>query len=178
MSPWFPVLGTGYHSGHSGRNFRERLSELINYKYSILTSPTIESSHLSDYSSKKRDGRRVRTPSLLIWLHQNSPTNWIFIQSAIYLFWIRYSQPIDSIREKRSSEIWNLSSLRKSLQDDWGKTTTKPFIQRSGESVRLPGVICELSLLLVLYSASRGFSPGTPVFPSPPKPTFDLIWLW
>ena len=36
------------------------------------------------------------------------------------------------------------------------------------------GVICGLSLL-VLYSAPRGFSPGTPVFPSPLKPTFDLI---
>ena len=32
-----------------------------------------------------------------------------------------------------------------------------------------PGVdaICGLSLLLVLSLASRGFSPGTPVFPSP-----------
>ena len=36
------------------------------------------------------------------------------------------------------------------------------------------GVICGLSLL-VLYSAVRGFSPGTPVFPSHQKPTFDLI---
>ena len=35
-----------------------------------------------------------------------------------------------------------------------------------------PGVICGLSLLLVLYSAPRGFSPGTPVSPSPQKPTF------
>ena len=37
-----------------------------------------------------------------------------------------------------------------------------------------PGVdaICELSLLLVLSFAPRGFSPGTPVFPSPQKPTF------
>ena len=32
--------------------------------------------------------------------------------------------------------------------------------------------ICRLSLLLVLFSAPRGFSPGTPVFPSPQKPTF------
>ena len=31
--------------------------------------------------------------------------------------------------------------------------------------------ICGLSLLLVLSFASRGFSPGTPVFPSPQKPT-------
>ena len=52
------------------------------------------------------------------------------------------------------------------------------------QSTRLPpmwlgsipglGVISGLSLL-VLYSAPRGFSPGTPVFPSPLKPTFDLI---
>ena len=52
----------------------------------------------------------------------------------------------------------------------------------SGESTRLPpmrpglipgpGVICGLSLLLFLFSAPRGFSPGTPVFPSPQKSTF------
>ena len=37
-----------------------------------------------------------------------------------------------------------------------------------------PGLdaICGLSLLLVLSFAPRGFSPGTPVFPSPQKPTF------
>ena len=37
-----------------------------------------------------------------------------------------------------------------------------------------PGVnaICGLSLLLVLSLAPRGFSPGTPVFPCPQKPTF------
>ena len=32
---------------------------------------------------------------------------------------------------------------------------------------------CELSLLLVLSFTPRGFSPGTPVFPSPQKPTFS-----
>ena len=36
---------------------------------------------------------------------------------------------------------------------------------------RAPGVICGLSLLLVLYPAPRGFSPGTPVFPTPQKST-------
>ena len=38
-----------------------------------------------------------------------------------------------------------------------------------------PGVdaISGLSLLLVLSLAPRGFSPGTPVFPSPQKPTFS-----
>ena len=38
-----------------------------------------------------------------------------------------------------------------------------------------PGVdaICGLSLLLVLSLALTGFSPGTPVFPSPEKPTLS-----
>ena len=42
------------------------------------------------------------------------------------------------------------------------------------------GVICGLNLLLVLFLAPGGFSPGTPVFPSPQKPTFpnsNLIWI-
>jgi len=44
-----------------------------------------------------------------------------------------------------------------------------------------PGVdaICGLSLLLVLSLALRGFSLGTPVFPSPQKPTLpnsNSIW--
>ena len=39
----------------------------------------------------------------------------------------------------------------------------------------IPGldVICGLSLLLVLVSAPRRFSPGTPVFPFPQKPTLQ-----
>ena len=52
----------------------------------------------------------------------------------------------------------------------------------SGESTRLPPTYvacvqipastpCGLSLLLVLFFATRGFSLGTPVFPSPQKPT-------
>ena len=39
--------------------------------------------------------------------------------------------------------------------------------------------ICGLSLLLVLSFAPRGFSPDTPVFPSPQKPTLpnsNSIW--
>ena len=47
-------------------------------------------------------------------------------------------------------------------------------------SIPEAGVICGLSLLLVLFSAPRGFSPGTPVFPSPLKPTFpnsNSIWI-
>ena len=34
--------------------------------------------------------------------------------------------------------------------------------------------VCRLSLLLVLSFAPRGFSPVTPVFLSPQKPTFPI----
>jgi len=44
--------------------------------------------------------------------------------------------------------------------------------QRVPGSIPGLGIICGLSLLLVLFSAPRGFSPATPVFPSPQKPTF------
>ena len=46
------------------------------------------------------------------------------------------------------------------------------FHQCGPGSIRGLDVICGLSLLLVLLSAPRGFSPGTPVFPSRQKPTF------
>ena len=36
------------------------------------------------------------------------------------------------------------------------------------------GVICGLSLLLILFLAPRGFSPGALVFSSPQKPTFPF----
>ena len=39
-------------------------------------------------------------------------------------------------------------------------------------SIPRPGVICGLSLLLVLALALRDFSPGSPVFLPPQKPTF------
>ena len=47
------------------------------------------------------------------------------------------------------------------------------FHQCGPGSISALGVMCGLSLLL-LYSALRGFCPGTPVFPSHQKPTFDL----
>ena len=48
------------------------------------------------------------------------------------------------------------------------------FHQCGPGSISALGVIRGLSLL-VPYSAMRGFPPGTPVFPSHQKPTFDLI---
>ena len=47
-------------------------------------------------------------------------------------------------------------------------------------SIPGPGVMCGLSLLLVLFLPPRGFSPGTPIFLSLQKPTFpnsNSIWI-
>ena len=47
-------------------------------------------------------------------------------------------------------------------------------------SIPVLAVMCRLSLLLVLFSVRRGFSPGSLVFPSPQKPTipnFNSIWI-
>ena len=65
----------------------------------------------------------------------------------------------------------------------WPSGGALAFHQCGPGSISAPGVICGLTLL-VLYSALRGQSttstfevrgPGTPVFPSHQKPTFDLI---
>lgn len=55
---------------------------------------------------------------------------------------------------------------------------------RGSDCTRLPrtwpvfdlglAVTCGLNCLLVLYSAPRDFSPGSPVFPSPQKPTIPI----
>ena len=51
-----------------------------------------------------------------------------------------------------------------------GAVVRAPAFHQCGQG-SVPGldVICGLSLLLVLFYAPRGFSPGTPVFPSPEK---------
>ena len=65
-------------------------------------------------------------------------------------------------RFQKASKIHNVSC------------TTFP-IRPSGIKIRL--FICSSSLLLVLFSVPRGFSPGIPVFPSPPTfPNSNSIW--
>ena len=56
---------------------------------------------------------------------------------------------------------------------DNNKSADDGYGSRDGAVVRaLASHKCGLSLSLVHFSAPRGFSPGTPVFPSPQKPTF------
>ena len=70
----------------------------------------------------------------------------------------------------------NTKCRRDNLQGEqgWRSGRALAFHQCGPDSIPGLGVISGLSLL-VLYSAPEGFSPGTPVFPSPQKLTFDLI---
>ena len=55
-----------------------------------------------------------------------------------------------------------------------GGAVVRALASHRCDPVSTPGVdtICGLSFFLVLSLALRGFSPGTPVFPSSQKPTF------
>ena len=69
--------------------------------------------------------------------------------------------------------FWPPEDLARKVGARDGAVVTALASHRCGAGSN-PGfdVICGLSLLLVLSFAPRGFSPGTPVFPSPQKPTF------
>ena len=64
----------------------------------------------------------------------------------------------------------------------WGAEMARALASHQCNPGSIPGlgVICGLSLLLVLVLSPRGFSPGTPIFPSPQNPTFpnsNSIWI-
>ena len=72
--------------------------------------------------------------------------------------------------------VWSIGPVRRSrpLLGSKGGTVVRALASHQCGLGSNPGVnaICVLSLLLVLSLAPRGFSPGTPVFPCPQKPTF------
>ena len=72
--------------------------------------------------------------------------------------------------EKSKTRSYVLKGVLSKLNSHCGEQGWRS--DESAGSIPGPGVTSGLSLLLVLYSAPRGFSPGTPVFPSPQKPTF------
>ena len=55
-----------------------------------------------------------------------------------------------------------------------GESTRLPLIWSGFKSQRRRHNLCELSLLSFLHFALRGFSPRTPVFPSPQKQHFQI----
>ena len=74
-----------------------------------------------------------------------------------------------------------VKKTRKESSNNSAKKTLGEQGWRSGESARLPplcpGFDSRTRRHMWAEFAPKGFSPGTPVFPSPQKPTFDLIYL-
>ena len=84
------------------------------------------------------------------------------------------SQIMIDLSKRRMSRMYDNQNLKFMGSRVGVVVRALTFHQCVPGSIPGPGVISGLSLL-VLYSAPRGFSPGTPVFPCPQKPTFDLI---
>ena len=84
-----------------------------------------------------------------------------------------FFRSLGNARKLLLSEICILGKLMLGEQG-WRSGRALAFHQCGPGSIPGLGVLSGLSLL-VLYSAPRGFSPGTPAFPSPQKLTFDLI---
>ena len=89
----------------------------------------------------------------------------------------RFNEHVASICKSSFYHLRNISSIRKYPSSPQWSMTGGAVVRALGShqcgpgSIPGLGVICGLSLLLVLVLAPRCFSPGTPVFPSPQKPT-------
>ena len=94
---------------------------------------------------------------------QNTTVNINLYRSLNYIFTLTFTLKNDSAR---------IYGFGKQGMAQWRECSPVSAYQCGPGSN--PGVdaICGLSLLLVLSLAPRGFSPGTPVFPSPQKPIF------
>ena len=71
--------------------------------------------------------------------------------------------------EKKGKRVLVFYSIHSVESREASVLITAPFHQSGPGSVPRLVVVCGLSLLLVLIFAPRGFSPGTPVSPSPQK---------
>ena len=86
-------------------------------------------------------------------------------------------KPDNQLSYPRGRDLSVVSTIWHPLSNFWGArdgTVVRALASRQCGPGSNPGinVICGLSLLLVRFFAPGGFSLGTPVFPSPQKPTF------
>ena len=104
---------------------------------------------------KKRNARELsRNQSILrfdVILQHDWPTEQCLLHIRVFLSWKTKSPCFDLFSHSLIKQIMNTHQTKPETGDD---------------------AICGLSLLLVLSFVPRGFSPGTPVFTSPQKPTF------
>ena len=96
---------------------------------------------------------------LVVWSRESRHLKW-----TLFYHWRKACRETTHLKWRPDDRLWGARN---------GAVVRALASHQCGSSSN-PGVdfICGLSLLLVLSLASRGFSPGTPVFPSPQKPTF------
>ena len=100
-------------------------------------------------------------------------TEWVFTGALLYPF---RSKLFTSLGEWKQTSFWYATKdlclflflLNWPRVAQWWEHSPPTNVA----GVQTPVLACGLSLLLVLSLAARGFSPGTPVFPSHQKPTF------
>ena len=143
---WYQLLS------NIGLSSESRLNYLLIGWHQLTPSKSIRDISLDNYNVRRVYMRATKMASLSI-----PHSNFLFLGQFQY---------------------WStllLCTTIKGLQGEQGR--------RSGETTRLPPMLpgvnsrrrrhlCGSSLFLVLSLAPRSFSPGTPVFPSPQKPTF------
>ena len=95
----------------------------------------------------------------------------LFISSNDALYWLWNEKCSSDKRVKNWALIYYAEQPIRSKVVHCGESTVSPPTNHSGPSSN-PRIdaMCGLSLFLVYSLAPRGFSPGTPVFPSPQKP--------
>ena len=86
----------------------------------------------------------------------------------------RHHFVLEMVKRKDVSDfVWTDDEVQLLLRSSNGAVLRALAFHQCGPGlIPGPGVICGLSLFLVLYFSPRGSSPGTPVFSSPQKPTF------
>ena len=165
--------------------------------WSVYTQPVCTNNDIEGWynSLNQRAGGRVHLPFYLLihLLHRESSV-------CIVQLWLVNARKLQRIQRKRyhALQAWIFG-----YWEDYAgsKLSSKRFFKACSHLAYGPVVVAGLVLwwehlpstnvargsistlrvkcglsLLVHYSAMRGFAPGTPVFPSHHKPTFDLIW--
>ena len=98
---------------------------------------------------------------------------WVLLSPPHRLFVSSTNRREGRIKEQGETMVHRASEWLASLPGSKGGAVVRALASPHCGPRSNPGVdaMCGLSLWLVLCLAPRGFSPGTPVFPSPQKPT-------
>ena len=112
-----------------------------------------------------------------IWMFisgNNKNSIWVMLSAVTLKF--RLHLLACAICRRRQSAAYAITELQPLRDQGWRSCGSACFPPMWPGSISGLGVICGLNLL-IFYPALTGFLLGPPAFPSPQKPTFDLIWF-